>query len=714
MNNVHRDASEMRFPTSLLAVVLIALAALAYVPLVSAGWVWDDDSYVTRNALLLDPEGLAAIWTPGATPQFYPLVFTSFWIEAQLYGEEFAAQPLGFHLVNWAFHVGSALLLWRVLLRYRVPGAWLAAALFAVHPMQVESVAWVSERKNVMALFLALLSIRCWIAKDEAAGRERNGWYVASLLLFAMAMLAKTMVAALAPALVAIDLWRRTPLGPKRLLSILPFFAVGVPLGALTAWIEDTHVGASGSEFALSIADRVVLAPRSGLWYLWTWLWPSGLSFVYERWEVSAANPLQWLPLIAAMALAGACIVAWRRGIRGPAVLAALFVASLFPALGFFNVYPFRFSFVADHFAYVATPVLAAASAWCLVRVAARLPSRVAIAGAGLLLGGLATVSMGQGSAYRDEETLWRRTLATNSRAWMPASNLAGLLVERAGSASRAGDATRATALASEAEVFARQAVELFPASFSSWLHLSECLRIQGHLPEALSAAQESLKREARFPDTHWMIGRLLELEGDTNGAIDAYRLGATLPEAIRQDTADSAQTLARRADYARVLMIAGRDAEAIDAWKGVLELAPNDPRVHGAIGLAYERLGDWTNARISYHKAISRTDVTRAADLPIVLQVLPRLVNALLTPPSSPEELADALTASRWLADRTRHEDALSMLLLARAEQASGVATAATTFAQAQRLADDPKQPDALRREIGRFAPSFLPHGGA
>ncbi len=704
----------MRFPTSLLAVTLIALAALASVPLVSAGWIWDDDSYVTRNALLLDPGGLSAIWTPGATPQFYPLVFTSFWIEAQLYGEDFAAQPLGFHLVNWALHVGSALLLWRVLLRYRVPGAWLAAALFAVHPMQVESVAWVSERKNVMALFLALLSMRCWIAKDDAEGGERTGWYVASLFLFAAAMLAKTMVAALAPALIAIDLWRRTPLGSKRLLSIVPFFAIGIPLGALTAWIEDTHVGASGGEFALSIADRLVLAPRAALWYLWTWLWPGGLSFVYERWEVSAAKPWQWMPLVAAVALAVACAIAWRRGVRGPAVIAAIFIACVFPALGFLNVYPFRFSFVADHFAYVATPVLAAASAWCLVHIGARMPRRIGIAGTAALLAGLALLSMGQGGSYRDEETLWRRTLAANPRAWMPASNLAGLIVARAGNAARAGAMTKAAALAAEAEPFARQAVDLAPDSFSSWLHLSECLRIQGRFPEALDAARAALARDERIPDTHWSIGRLLEQEGDMAAAIDAYRRGATLPEVMRQDSIDNAQALTRRADYARALTLAGRDAEAIEAWKNVLALHPDDARVSGNLGLLYERCGDWTNARVAYRSAIAHTDVTRAADLPVVLQVLPRLVNALLTPPSTADELADALSASRWLADRTEHGDALSMLLLARAEQATGMPTAAATFAQAQHLADDPKQPDALRREIGRFAPSFLPHGGA
>lgn len=695
---------------------LVGLCVLASFPLLEAGWIWDDDSYVTRNAILTDPEGLQAIWIPGVTPQYYPLVFTTFWIEAQLVtqltgSDDLSVAPFTFHLVNILLHLGSAVLLWRTLVAMGFrderlqAAAWLAAALFLVHPMQVESVGWVSERKNVLALCLALASLRCWLAKDAAVEGQRAGWYVASLTLFALAMLSKTMVAALAPALLAIDAWRRVPLTGRRLASILPFFLVGVPLGLLTLWIEVHHVGASGEEFALSFADRLVLAPRSALWYVWTWLWPQNLAFIYERFAVDARVAAQWIPLgLAAVAVAASC-VAWRRGWRGPLVLLSIFVAAVFPALGFFNVYPFRFSYVADHFAYVGTVALAVGSGWLLATLAARWPRRGAFAGAAALLVGLAAVSATQATAYRDEETLWRRTLAVNPAAAMPASNLAGLLATRAGSTD---DPERKKSIAAEAERFARQAVALEPTSFGAWTHLSESLRLQGRYAEALEAAQESLKQNATIPDTHWAIGRLLELQGEREAAVESYRQGAILPEAVRSDIADPRQRLVRMRDYARILTILGRDAGAAVAWREILALTPDDSMVHGNIALASERLGDWPRAREHFKAAIAHAPTNTPEGRQLVLQLLPRLVNALLTPPSSPDDCADALQGSRFLVEQTARRDALALLLLARAEQANGIATANATFAEATEKAADPLLPEALRAEIAKFAPLF------
>jgi tetratricopeptide (TPR) repeat protein len=415
---------------------------------------------------------------------------------------------------------------------------------------------------------------------------------------------------------------------------------------------------------------------------------------------------------VIASAIGAAVTVAWRRGHRGPAVLAATFVACVFPALGFINVYPFRFSYVADHFAYVSTTALAIASGWGLARVAERWP---AIAGgwrgktgAAILLGSFALLSMAQTTAYRDEETLWRRSLAVNPRAWMPASNLAGVLLVQAVAAGRAGDEAKVAALATEAEAFARQAIELYPSTFTAWMKLAESLRMQGKLAEALVAARESLRLEPRIPDTHWVIGRLLELQGDREGAIESYRQSVTLPEATRYDVVDVGSVITRRRDYARLLTLAGRDAEAAPAWERLSELTPDDPVIHGNIGMAYERMGEWPKARAAYQGAVARMDLSRPDQQTLVMQVLPRLVNALLMPPSGPEEADDALTGARWLVERTGRADALALLLLARAEKASGLSSANATYAEASQKAADPLLPEALREEIRRFAATF------
>ncbi|MBL9119866.1 MAG: glycosyltransferase family 39 protein [Phycisphaerae bacterium] len=693
-----------------LALVLVALGVLAYWPLQHAGWIWDDNSYVTENPVLVDAEGLAKIWTPGGTPQFYPMVFMTFWCEARLYGDDFVARPFGFHLVNWALHLGSAFLLWRILTRLAVPGAWLAAAIFLVHPMQVESVAWVTERKNVLAVVLALASLRAWLAFGEAKEGERAGWYLTSLLLFALAMLSKTMVAVLAPTLIALHVWQRRKWSGRDLLAIAPFFAIGVPLGLVTAWLERDLVGASGTDFSLTLLDRVVLAPRSALWYVWTWLWPSNIAFNYERWDVSARMPAQWIPLAVVLAAAASFVILWRRGWRGPMVLAAIFVGAVFPALGFLNVYPFLFSYVADHFAYVGTIALAVSSGYVLARTAARVPRAAAIGGAALLLLTLSGLSAMQVTAYEDEEALWRRTLATNPRAWMPASNLAGKLLAKASVYGSRGHVDEAASAVIEAEHWARQATELRPAEFTPWMKLSEAHRLQGRLDEALSAVREAKRRNATMPDIHWMEGRLLQLLGRRDEAVEPMRLGATLPDLLRADLVRITSVRTRRADFARLLAELGRDKEAALAWGQVSAVDPHDPMAYADAGLARERTGEFQLAADAFKSAIAQADPgRRPGDDQLVLRIMPKLINALLSAPRSNDDRTDALDAALWLVGRVGREDPLALLFLARAEKANGIATADATFAEAAKRSADPLLPQALRDEINRFAPAFV-----
>ncbi|MFQ5592420.1 MAG: O-GlcNAc transferase, partial [Phycisphaerae bacterium] len=242
--------------------VLVLGTLAVYVPALGAGFVWDDDVYVTGNTALRDLGGLARIWfDPGATPQYYPLVFSSFWVEHHLWGSE----AFGFHLVNVLLHALGAVLLWRILCRLSVPGAWLAAAIFALHPVHVESVAWITERKNVLSgvcYFAALLTYGRFagFAGEPAPGVGRWRLYLLAHLFFLCALLSKTVTCSLPGVIVLLTWWRRSRVVWRDLMLLAPMFVMGCAMGLVTVWMEKTHVGAQGAAWELSLVERFLLA----------------------------------------------------------------------------------------------------------------------------------------------------------------------------------------------------------------------------------------------------------------------------------------------------------------------------------------------------------------------------------------------------------------------------------------------------------------------
>ncbi len=540
-----QSPAQRRLPS--LAPLLLAVTALAYAPVWQAGFLWDDDDYVTNNLTLTEPGGLQRIWfEPGAVPQYYPLVHTTFWFEKRLFGDS----PRGYHLVNVALHILGALLLRRVLQQLAVPGAWAIAFLFAVHPVHVESVAWITERKNVLSgvcYFLAMLALvrERWSSSEEPRSGMPGGWYWIGLVAFVAAMFSKTVACSLPASFLLLVYWKEGRVRWRDVVTMLPLFAIGVALGLLTVSMEKERVGAVGAEWALSMVERCLIAGRALWFYAGKLVWPHPLAFIYPRWNVDGSSVLQMLFPALAVGFLGMLWLQRRFLGRGPLVAALIFGGTLFPALGFFDVYPMRFSFVADHFQYLAS----VAGITFLVGIGLvalrRFPSwearRVWIAGS--LVGLLSVITFVQARAYRDLETLWRDTVAKNPQGFLAQYNLAHLLFER-------GDRT--------------EALELF---------------------------EEAARNHPTDLPIVFTFGRILEEVGDTARAEQIYR-------SVLQQTPNNADGrlghFNARLNLGNILGRTGRMAEAKQVLEPGLEVTRKDVAdlsLHGMLRLSYGRV---------------------------------------------------------------------------------------------------------------------------
>jgi protein O-mannosyl-transferase len=485
------------------AALLFALVVIAYLPTFWAGWIWDDDQYVTGNPMLTSVPGLVRIWSePGATPQYYPLVFTSFWIERHAWG----LRPLGYHVVNVLLHAASALLLWRLLLTLGVPYAWLAAAVWALHPVQVESVAWVTERKNVLSMLLALGSILAYVR----AKADGHAWYALALALFIGAMLSKTVTCSVPAVLLLLIWWQRGTV--KDMLLLIPFFVVGLGLAAVTIEVEREHVGASGEEWIFTTSERVLIASRAVWFYAEKLVFPHQLTFIYPRWSLYAMQWWPWCFTVAALSIVCSAWLARATIGRGPLVALLIFGGVLTPALGFFDVYPFRYSFVADHFQYHASAALLPLLVVGLGQIVA---SRIRDAGA-LILAGLMAATALQTTVYRDSTTLWVDTLAKNPDCWMAWGNLAVVHLQE-----HRWDAA--------AECL-NESIRLNPHQPESTYNLARLEQQRGRIDEAIRVAEAARLLKRPWADVELLLGDLYRQAGDEVESVSHYR--ACLEEA--------------------------------------------------------------------------------------------------------------------------------------------------------------------------------------
>ncbi len=594
-----------------------------YAPVISGDYIWDDNDYVSQNPNLDTWQGLWRIWSdPRSSPQYYPLVFSSYWIERHLYGPG----PTAHHVGNLLLHVLNAWLVWRILSRLRVPGAPVAALVFAVHPVHLESVAWITERKNVLSGAFYLGSLWAYAAvvwPEHADGREAGGprstppgkAYLLSLLLFAGALLSKTVTATLPAVLLVLHWWKDHRITVRDLGRVTPFVVLGAAAGSVTVWLEMHHVGAIGEAWALSVLDRLLLAGRVPWFYAGKLLWPDPLIFFYPQWQMSLSLAQVIFPLATVGSLAGLYALRARVG-RGPFVAAACFIITLLPVLGFFNVYPMRYAYVADHFQYLASIGIIALVVGAGARLLGRdgVPRLAGVAAAAVVVVVLATVGRAETAKYRDLESLWADTIAKNPDAWMAHNNLGTMRLrqQRWSDAERhfaaalriKADAPEAnknlgTALYSQGKIDEavaqyRVAVTVTPEDAGAWNNLGIALAAGGRFDEARQAYRTALNLSPSYAMAHYNLGNVSYRTGDLASAVGSYRT------AVRLDP-----NLAMAHYNLGLILLGQRDEDADAHLRRAFALLPGFALGHYQVGATQMALGLASQAVESYTAAV-------------------------------------------------------------------------------------------------------------
>lgn len=564
-----------------IAIVVITLAT--YLPILDCNFIWDDDTFLTNNALIKAPDGLRRFWFTTEPPDYFPLVSSMLWVEWRLWGMD----ATGYHVVNVLLHVISSLLLWRVLKKLMIPAAWLAALIFAVHPVNVETVAWITERKNTLPIVFYLCSILLYLRFED---ENRRNWYILALASFVLALLSKTSVVLLPVVLLGCAWWRRGHVRLRDLLRTTPFFILAIFFGLVTVWFQYNRAIKMDPVRTDDFLSRLTIAAWAVWFYLYKAIFPYQLSFIYPRWQADLSSILSYLPGIA---LVVCFVVFWRyRKSWGRPFLAGLgyYVVTLLPVLGFLNIYFMRYSLVADHWQYVSIPgaiALLTALAATLVQRRKQTLRVPAIISAVLVVGLFAATSWRLVHDYKDEDTLWVATLAKNPAAWLAHYNYGNSLAKQ----NRMDDAI----------AHYRQAIVHNPMYVDAYVNLGNALGMRGQFDEAMSNWRTALKCDPNLDTTHFNMAVTL---------LSQQKLDEALPHlsaAVRLNPQNADAQL----KLATVLSRQGKDQEAIKHYKAVLDVVPNHIEAHKNLGALLAKSGRQTEA-LPHQQAAAQPTTTK------------------------------------------------------------------------------------------------------
>ena len=539
------------------ALAVVVAAFVSYWPALTGQFVWDDDVLLTNNALVKASDGLYRMWFTTEAVDYWPLTGTSFWIEWRLWG----MKPFGYHVTNLLIHLASAGLIWAVLKRLSVPGAAVAASIFALHPVNVESVAWIVQRKNVLSLFFFLLSGLWFLIHDEDSSRRVGRWYWFSLAAFVLAMLSKGSVAILPLALLLVVWWRHNRVTGRDLALTAPFFVIAVAFTLLNVWLQTRHVAEAIRD--VTLLERFLGAAAIVWFYLSKAVLPLGLVFVYPQWTITAADPRWWLPIATALAATGILIYYRQRPLgRGMLFAWLYFVIALVPVMGLVDVYFMRYSLVADHYQYVAIVGVAAAAGAFAGRV--NTPASVTTAAVAVVVTLLAVLTYRESHTFRDLETLYRVTIARNPDAWLAHQNLGVELAKRPGHLDEAIESFK-TVLA------------IYPGSVEAHRNLALAYwRTPGRTDDAIREYEEALRLDPNKAVDHLSLSRLLLDRPDRQA--DALRHAEM---AVRLDPTswEALETLGG------LLLSVDRRTEAAAAYRAAIERNPDAVVSHLNLG---------------------------------------------------------------------------------------------------------------------------------
>ena len=515
---------------SLAALALSLLVGICYLPaMLWGGLIWDDPIWYASPAVL-EWSGLGTIWSwPSlieGEKHYWPLTYTTFWLEHKIWGLE----PAGYHIVNVLLHLLNSLLLWRLLLRLAVPGAWVVAAVFALHPLHVESVAWIIERKDVLSGLFYLAAVLVWLRFLE---QPRPWRYALALLLFAAGLLSKSIVVTLPVALLIVQWWKEGRITGRDLQRLAPFFLVALFIVALDLYSHG--LGRTNPDY--SLLERVLIASRALWFYAGKLVWPTDLAVIYPLWDISLGNPWARLYLVAAAMLAATLWFTRHKIGRGPLAGALFFAVTLSPVLGFVNHEYMEYSLAADRFQYLAGIGVMAVVIGAAVGAAGRMPGGWKSGAMGLavvVLGHLGTATWRQAGIYRDDVTFFSHILSLN------------------------------------------------PEARGGHLNLGNALARAGRLEEALAAARVAVEKRPDFARPYLVLGEILVNLKRLDEAGENFRHALEIDPDRRKELND----------FAELCFDQKRYREALDLFRILLEVDPENATTHSNVGVTLHHLG--------------------------------------------------------------------------------------------------------------------------
>jgi tetratricopeptide (TPR) repeat protein len=727
------------------ALLLIAFVFIAYAQVFRADFIWDDESHLIQNPCVVGPLGLKEVWTT-TQAVYYPLVLTTFWALYKFVG----LNPLPYHALNVLLHAVSAILLWRVLRLLQVRGAWFGAALWALHPIMVQSVAWVTELKNTQSCVFYLFSILFFLkwenqgvpvpgSPQRRIGDRRSLVFALSLLSFLLATLSKPSVVMLPFVLALCVWWMRGKIRWRDTLAFAPFALISVVASTWTIWEQRFHARAVGPDWTQTFPERLIITGKVIWFYLGKLVWPHPLIFIYPRWDVDQSKVVAYLPLMAAMA---ALIALWFvRAQLGRALFfaAAYYGISLFPVLGFFSVYFFRYSFVSDHFQYLASMGPLALAGTGITTLLGRFcgtpdhfvshpetvprsgntitsPRRrlvVSSAVCGILLVLLGFLTWRQTAEYHNLFALYTATLEKNPRCWMAHYNLGIVLSEQREADQAIEHYRQAVALRpdyaeahynlgrllvergqlNDAIAHYERAAAINPADAAAQNNLGVTLFGIGRADDAIAHYQKALEIRPDYAEASCNLGNVLIAKGDFDGAIARY----TACLAVIPDQEEAQYNLAS------ALLRTSRTDEAIVEYQKVLQMHPESADAHANLGIAFLTKGQVQDAMAEYTKALQISPENLAA-LSNLAWLLATCSDPTLRNGSEAVQLAERADSASSRSDK--HPSVLRILAAAYAEAGQFVEAKETAqhALEAANIQGNTTLSNALRDEIALY----------